>query len=122
MFSEQKTQGLTVDDGDVSALVVLGEGDGRSLSRRHDAHRPAAVPAVQVNGGAELRAVDGQRVGEAEGVARAIAAVGLVPPLDDRSLRGDAAVLTRQNHRLEEHRKAPLVTNRDLHGLRPRHR
>ncbi len=58
---------LTVDDGNVPVLVVLREGDGRALSRCHDAHCPAAVPAVQVNGGAELRAVDRQRVREAEG-------------------------------------------------------
>ncbi len=112
---------LTVDDGNVPVLVVLREGDGRALSRCHDAHRPAAVPAVQVNGGAELRAVDRQRVGEAEGVTAAVAAVRLVPPLDDWSLRGDAGVMTRQNHRLEEHRKAPLVTDGDLHSLTHRH-
>ncbi len=113
---------LTVDDGNVPVLVVLSEGDGRALSRRHDTHRPAAVPAVQVNGGAELGAVDRQCVREAEGVTAAIAAVRLVPPLDDWSLRGDAGVMTRQNHRLEEHRKAPLVTDGDLHSLTHRHR
>lgn len=101
---------------------MLSECDGRALSRRHDAHRPAAVPAVQVSGGAELGAVDRQRVGEAEGITASIAAVRLVPPLDDWSLRGDTGVMTRQNHRLEEHSKAPLVTDGDLHGLTHQHR
>lgn len=42
-------QKITVNDGDVSALVVLREGDGRPLSRRYDADRPLAVPTVEVN-------------------------------------------------------------------------
>lgn len=115
----ERCRTLTVDDGDVSVLVVLRQGDGGTRDGRHRSDRPAAVGAVQVAGcdsafvaasscssSSSYRAPGRQptssqaaahAVGEAEGVPGAVAAVGLVDPLHHGDLGGDAVVLTRQH-------------------------
>ena len=107
---------LTVNDGDVSALVVLRQGHGGSLAGGHDAHRAAGVRALQVGLGTEGGAQHPQSVG-GEGFLRAVVAVGLVPPLHHRRLAGGGVVLARQDHRLEEHGQLLLLLHGDVHAL-----
>lgn len=124
---------LTVDYGDVSVLVVFRQGDGGTRDGRHSSDRPAAVCAVKVAGcgprfvaGASCASTcqspsshssepTGHTVGEAEGIPRAVAAVRLVDPLHHRDLGGDAVVLTRQDHGLEEHGIPLLISYKHMH-------
>lgn len=114
-------RGITVDDGDVPAFVVLRQGHGGSLRRGHDPHGAACVGALQVGRGAHLGRLHGQALGQAEGVPRAVPAVGLVPPLHHRRLGGGRLVLTREDHRLEEHGVALLLPHGDVHAIARAH-
>lgn len=112
---------FTVHDGDVSAFVVLGQCHRRSLGRGHNANCAAAVRALQVGRGSQLRGLDAQTLWEREGLLGAVSTVGLVPPLDHWGLGGSRLVLTWQHHGLEEHRKPLLLPHDDIHTVTDTH-
>lgn len=105
----------TVDDGDVSALVVLSQRHGGTLAGGYDADGAAAVGALQVGCGAQLGPLDPKALGKSEGVSCAVMAVGFVPPLHHRGLGRRRVVLALEHHRLEEHGETLLLPNRHLH-------
>ena len=115
---------LTVEDGDIPVLVVLRQSDGGSRDGGYDPDRAAAVRALQMGRVALLHPpkasaapmTPGGPVGVwvSEGLARAVTAVGLVPPLDHGGLGGDTGVLARQNHRLEQQSILPVLSYRHL--------
>lgn len=106
---------LTVYDGDVSALVELGQRYGGSLRRGHDPNGAAVVRTLQVGIGSQHRRLGAQPLRQGEGRLGAVATVGPVPPLHHRRLDGGRLVLTWQDHGLEEHSKALLLPHYDIH-------
>lgn len=123
---------LTVDDGDVSVLVVLRQSDWGTRDWRHSSNRPAAVSAVEVarrhprfapstNSSGSSREptssqASTQAVGEAEWIPRAVAAVRLVDPLHHGDLGGHAVVLTRQDHWLEQHGVSLVISHKHVNA------
>lgn len=87
------------------------------MRRGHDPNGAAGVGALQVGGGAQFRGLDGQSLGQAEGLSGAISTVGLVPPLYHRRLRGRRLVLARKHHGLEEHSVALLLPHADVYTM-----
>lgn len=117
----KKNENITVYDGDVSAFVVLSQCHGGSLRRGHNPHRAAGVGALQVGRGAQLGGLDGQTLGQGEGIARAVSTVGLVPPLHHRRLTGGRLVLAWEDHGLEKHCEPLLLPHRDVHAMAHAH-
>ena len=118
---------LTVDDGDVSVLVVLWQCDRGTRDGGHHSDRPAVVRAVEVvcrhprlvpssgsSGPTRQPASSTLAVGVVEGIPCAVAAVRLVDPLNHGGLRGHTGVLTRQNHRLEQHGIPLLIPHKHV--------
>lgn len=118
---EDKNDPITVYDGDVSAFVVLGQRHGGSLRRGHNPNGPAVVGTLQVGSGSEIGRLHAQTLRQGEGLSRAVATVGLVPPLHHRVLDGARLVLTREDHGLEEHRKPLLLPHRDMDTITRTH-
>lgn len=124
---------LTVDDGDVSVLVVLRQGDGGTGDGCYSSDCPAAVCAVKVarrhpclvatacsyasarqSPSSSSSQPTAHAVLEAEGIPCAVAAVRLVDPLHHGDLGGHAVVLTRQDHRLEQHSIPLLISHKHM--------
>lgn len=118
---EDKNDHVTVYDGDVSAFVVLGQRHRGSLRRGHDPDCAAAVGALQVRRGPQLWGLDAQGLLQAEGLSRAVSAVGLVPPLHHGGLGGGRLVLAREDHGLEEHREPLLLSHYDIDTITDAH-
>lgn len=112
-----KKEGFTVNDGDVSAFVVLGQREGSSLCRGHDAYCAAVVGALQVGVGTQFRGLDGQTLRQGEGLSGAVSTVGLVPPLDHWRLSGRCLVLARKDHRLEKHSVPLFLPHGDMYAM-----
>lgn len=74
-----------------------------------------------MGGGAQLRGLDGQGLGEGEGLPGAVPAVGLVPPLHHGRLRGRRLELAREDHGLEEHGVALFVPHGDVNAIAQAH-
>lgn len=98
---------LTVDYGDLPPLVVVTQGDSRTLAGSHNSDRAAVVCAVQVRvpGGKLFLLADGVRgcAADTEGISGSVLAVRLKSPLHNRLLDRCGGVLALQNHRLEQH-------------------
>lgn len=121
---------LTVDDGDVSVLVVLWQRDRGTRDGRQSSDRPAAISAVKVarchpclvpstcSSGPTRQSASSQAttqaVGDAERIPRAVAAVWLVDPLHHGGLGGHAVVLTWQDHWLEQHSIPFLISHKHM--------
>lgn len=110
---------LTVQDADFSPLVRLTQSDSTALLGGHDAHCPHVVGTLNV--GVVVRVVLGQDVVSAAGVQGCldgVPAVGLVPPSDDRRLRGRRLEVAGERDRLEQDDHVPLdrTLDRDGHG------
>lgn len=121
MGDKKKKEDITVYDGDVSAFVVLSQCHGGSLGRGHNPYCAAGVGALQVGSGTQLRGLEGQILGQGEGLSGAVSTVGLVPPLHHRRLSGDCLVLTREDHGLEKHRKPLLLPHCDMDAIAHTH-
>lgn len=123
---------LTVDDGDVSGLVVLRQCDWRTRDGSHSSDRPAAVSAVKVacchpcivpstsSSSSTRKPTSSQAstntVGEIERIPRAVPTVWLVDPLNHRGLSGHTVVLTWQNHWLKQHSIPFLISYKHMNA------
>lgn len=118
---------LTVDDRDVSVLVVFWQCDWGTGDGGNGSDRPAAVRAVKVacshcclvpptdSCGSTRQPTSSQAstqaVREAEWIPRPVTTVRLVDPLHHRCLGGHAGVLTWQDHWLEQHSIPLLISH-----------
>lgn len=114
---EGKADNITVYDGNVSVFVVLGQRHRRLLLRGHDPDRPAAVGALHLGRGSQLRGLVAQRVRKGEGGLCGVSTVGLVPPLHHRRFAGGRMILAPEDHGLEEHGVLLLVPHCDVHAI-----
>lgn len=128
--NRQKGERLTVDDGNISVLVVLWERDRGPGYGGHGPDGPPVVGAVEMaRSGARLVAsadpsastlqpasaqASAQAVGEAERVPRAVPAVRLVDPLHHSGLSGNTGVVARQNHWLEQSSVPLLISHHHM--------
>lgn len=123
-------QTLTVNDGDVSVLVVLWQCDWGTRDGSHSSDGPTVVRAVEVAGCHPLLVpsadssrsacqpsptqASAQVVGKAKWIPGAVTTVRLVDPLHHGGLVGHGGVLARQNHWLEQHSILLLISHKHL--------
>lgn len=105
---------ITVDNGDISAFILLSQVQGVSLLGGHDLDSTTFIGAVQVAFVPPLRA---QCLREGERLSGLVSTVWLIPPLHHRGVGGVGVVLALQLHRGKQHGKLLIILYRHMNTV-----